>query len=652
MTGKRRTATMKRALKKTMMLLLAFTFVLSTLAIAAPGAALASNDSFGLYIVREHNNNLADARHVNGTTQSTVFGRVGPGAGSFRVGYQVGNNDNQVNPITIRVVNRSATTTVRGIEISMEGISSTGVTAAVARDSFRLSRTTIDSIGPGGSATFTVQPAPSLTLPTGAGATASQDRQVRINVGVPGHLDLQTARFDVRFTLLQSLTISQATDARVTLPFGQPVGTATTPPASLSLAGGGQLPSGTWRWVDMPAAGLSLGHHTRQIEFTPAENTRDFISDFPVRANVRINVVRNSVNDLRRPTMRNLDLGQTLGQARPTAGSNHTLGGTWVWVDSNGNDFSNHRPLSAGNFEFRMEFRPNVTANFDGFPTTASGRRAHPVTQLVPITVAAPTLEFRANDIEVVVGATMPTLTYRINGLISGDQPASRPTLRLESGVNTSTVGVFRDAIIIEGGSLPSGSAGDNYAGVRHVHGTVRVVAAGGGGGAGGGGAAGGGGQQVGNWRQEGGVWYLRNAAGQNLTGWQQEGGLWYFLHTADTRGTAPLASMATGWLRCPDDGEYYYLRSGGDMSTGWVQTGGNWFFMSGSGAMRTNEWVQSGGLWYFMGSDGRMVSGDWVQSGGQWYYMRTDGAMVTGNQTIGGVRHRFASDGRWLGQG
>jgi len=167
-------------------------------------------------------------------------------------------------------------------------------------------------------------------------------------------------------------------------------------------------------------------------------------------------------------------------------------------------------------------------------------------------------------------------------------------------------------------------------------------------------------GQNATGWQHIEGERYFFNNSGVMQTGWVRENGLWYYLRSTGV--------MATGFV--VDGGETYYLRSTGTMATGWVETNGHWYFFNGNtgamvtgwiqccgewyfmnhtGAMATG-WIQTGGHWYFLNDSGAMATG-WVESDGQWYYMRSNGSMATGTITINRERHRFASDGRWLGR-
>ncbi|MCL2280063.1 MAG: DUF3048 domain-containing protein [Oscillospiraceae bacterium] len=121
---------------------------------------------------------------------------------------------------------------------------------------------------------------------------------------------------------------------------------------------------------------------------------------------------------------------------------------------------------------------------------------------------------------------------------------------------------------------------------------------------------------------------------------WQQQGGRWWYELTATT--------WATGWKEI--GGVWYYFDSAGWMQTGWVHQGGAWYFLRDSGAMATG-WINDRGTWYFLSPNGAMVTG-WVQDGALWYWMHPSGAMATGAVTIGGERHTFATNGRWLSGG
>jgi len=614
-------ASIKQGLKKSMMLLLALMFMVSIVAIAAPAVAEASYEGFVFEIRNDADGSFSRA------TSPHYFGDNG----YLRVGYQVGTGAAQVNPITMRVRNLTGSGQ-SGVTLTLGG-SRTG--------DFRVSTTSLGTIPSGGvSATFTVQPAPSL--PFNATLTARRN----LTITVAGQEAGSARNFTVGFTLLDRFINTQVANTPIELYFGDPVAHH-QPISGLALPG---EQAGTWRWINPPAnipiTGANVAFNQMQqltAEFVPNDANQRSLTT--ATHSVRVRVVARTVsvdNPLIPPSFYPIGLGQSLGEAR-LRNQNHTRGGTWVWVNAAGQDISSHRPMDIGTERpFVMQFNPAVTANFPGITPVL---RRH----TVRVTIEAPTLEFRANSHTLVVGEQLPAAGFETLNLVGNHQPSSLPTVAWAEGINTNTVGVFRDAIIFTSfGSLPDGNAASSYIGVTHTTGTLTVVAAGGGGGTtpppGGVGT---------NWVIEGGNHYLRNAAGQNVQGWHEVGGNWFYLHTAATaaRDNRPLASMATGWLRCLIYNNYYLLRDNGTMTTGWQQDDGNWYFMQYSGAMATNTWRQYGRDWYFLGANGVMETSNWVRHGGQYYWMNAEGIMVTGVHTIGGVRHRFASDGRWLGQ-
>ncbi|MCL2249447.1 MAG: hypothetical protein FWC13_09260 [Oscillospiraceae bacterium] len=617
----------KRGLNKALMMVLALMFVVSIFSVVAPVEAEAATRRFGFHwrVGTDANQSITEGATIN------PFGELHNNLGHLRVGYRVGAAATQVRPITVTVTNNT-TTTQTGVTVGLSGVRPADFQVGA------LSRTTIPA---GETATFTIQPIAGLTLPAN---TSHRDSNLLVTVGVPGLPD-QQGTFRVQFRLLPAL--APTANRVVPLRFGEPmvhnrwltdeqaVNVNLTRPRGLD----GQQLDGRWRWISPATETINVNTAvaeaqlpTRVVEFVPTDNNS--ITRIPMRQTVRVRVNPLPVAGIDGPTFYPLALGQSLGDARMRADSPHTRGGTWHWIDAAGRDFSAHRPQSATGFTFTMQFRPLSSANFTGIGTT-------PVTRSVDITVHSPTLRFVANDLVINVGAATPTLadlTYRITGLISGDQPGSTPTLRLNLPANFSTAqpGVFQNAILIEGGSLPLGSAANNYRGVEHVAGTIRVVAVGAGGDAGGTGPTT---TLAPGWHQVDGNWVYAEAGGRLATGWVNAGGGWFYMDSAGV--------MQTGWL--DDGGTWYFLRPNGAMAVGWVLDEGNWFLLGSSGDMQTG-WRQVGGTWYFLESGGRMATG-WVQVGGTWYYMRADGSMVTGVQTIGGVRHRFNASGVWLGR-
>ncbi|MCL2222542.1 MAG: hypothetical protein FWC20_09750 [Oscillospiraceae bacterium] len=614
MTEKRRLTTghIKKGLKKTMMLLLALTFVLSTMSMMVPVASASFTRT-----ITNHNG-----------------GGSGGNFGSWQAGYQVmawgahtaPTTPTGVRPIRVQVTNNVNTPQTANISIS-------GADAGA----FELNTRTLTNIpANGGSLFFEVRPLEGL-------ATRANDYIAQLNISISGE-PIQTIALSI--TVTQGFVL----DGDIVIPFGAfrggevNVAPAGQPavwqlPATLieditvldAPAGNPQDVDGTFRWATAPTTPLGQGHHSREVIFTPTNLAANSI----IRWVVSVIVVPAPINSIVAPTPSPIRLGQTLGQSVLSGG---TQGGTWTWDNGLGVDYSQHRPnrlWPAPGGTFHMRFTPHDPANFVGHPTS------HVVTQNLVVNRAL--VNLRATNITVYVGDRVPTLAniqtrFTHDPLLPGDSFTQRPTLALAAGAPqpnaiANTVGTW--TITLTGGAITNPG---NYEIVRH-NATLRVVArpappppAG-----------------QGAWVQVGTDWYFRNAAGQNLTGWHLVDGSWFFMHTEATRGTLPLGVMARGWLN--DAGTWYYLRSNGAMARGWVQTGGVWYYLGEGGAMVTNGWALSGGSWYYLGGNGAMVANQWVSWNGNYYWLRADGRMVTGVHTIAGVRQRFAADGRWLGR-
>lgn len=160
------------------------------------------------------------------------------------------------------------------------------------------------------------------------------------------------------------------------------------------------------------------------------------------------------------------------------------------------------------------------------------------------------------------------------------------------------------------------------------------------------------------DWVKVSGKWYYLNRDGEMQIGWEKIDGKWYYL---DGSG-----AMQLGWQKI--DGKWYYLDSSGAMQTGWSKVSSKWYYLDSSGAMQT-KWSKVSGKWYYLGADGAMRLGwqkidgkwyyldssgamqiGWLKLGSQWYYLKADGSMVNTNIYIDGKRHRFDTNGVWLG--
>jgi len=633
----------KRGPVKALTMMLALMFVVSIFSVTAPLAAQASTAA-------PPNQAPPPFTAGNATTnpiQVTFVGGGVPGAatrsgnfGDLRNGYQIGNGAGQLPPLTVRVTNHSGRD-LNSVRIELTGGNHTDFRINGTQQVITLP--TIPATGANNFREFTVQPRPGITVQPGT----TLPRSTTVSVSTLEVDPAGNRSFGVAFRVLPSFRISASSEP---LPFGR---MSLPNPHNLAITeahGVGASP-GNFSWVN-PAL-QQVGARQIQVRFEPTGHNQ--FSRIPITQAVTFNVVPARNADIIVPQVAPIRIGQTFGDALRGGG---TPGGTWDWIDQNGNVINNQTPASVGGQFPRLRFTPTGGAQSPNFLLTngsteldqaGGGRIQATVANNVVTTVAirvdvqVAQVSVRARDFEVVVGGTLPAAppagAWDVNGLIGNDSLRANPTLSWNPNVRVdlSRPGVFPNAIRIAGALQPTGA---NYeqgaAGIQHIYGWVRVVA------------------QLSTdtatgtgptttlspgWHQVDGNWVYAQTGGRLATGWLNQGGAWYYL---DSNGR-----MQTGWITYQNI--WYFLRPSGAMAVGWVSDSGSWFMLGSSGAMVTG-WVQDGGTWYFLESSGRMATG-WVNVGGTYYYMRADGSMVTGVQTIGGVRHRFNASGAWLGR-
>lgn len=145
------------------------------------------------------------------------------------------------------------------------------------------------------------------------------------------------------------------------------------------------------------------------------------------------------------------------------------------------------------------------------------------------------------------------------------------------------------------------------------------------------------------------------------ITGWQYDTD-WYYLNSDGKKVVSDWVKDSIGWCWLDkngrmvkskwlkDKGEWYYLNSSGYMvHNDWAKDSKTWCYLSGNGKMVKSTWIQWKGIWYYLGSDGRMVSNSWIKWKNDWYYLKGNGSMVTGVYTIGGKKHKFDANGKWI---
>lgn len=182
-------------------------------------------------------------------------------------------------------------------------------------------------------------------------------------------------------------------------------------------------------------------------------------------------------------------------------------------------------------------------------------------------------------------------------------------------------------------------------------------------------------------WQRIGGTWYYLDDDGKMRTGWAHDGHAWYYLCSSGAMHPSGWLNVSGAWYWLDASGAmaentwrnirgtWYHLGAGGAMQTGWFQVSGTWYFANGSGAMLTG-WQRIGSTWYYLHGSGAMVEGwvnlggtwyylqpgsgamhvGWLQLDGTWYYLNGSGAMLTGRQIIDGHPYVFAPSGAMVG--
>lgn len=169
----------------------------------------------------------------------------------------------------------------------------------------------------------------------------------------------------------------------------------------------------------------------------------------------------------------------------------------------------------------------------------------------------------------------------------------------------------------------------------------------------------------VNKWAQDGNGWFLADSKGYMIKSkWVKDKGEWYYLKADGYMATSEWVKDSKGWCYLNSKGKmvktcwvkhkekWYYVDSNGHMvSKKWIKDKDKWYYLNSDGIMMASSWLKYNGVWYYFASDGHMVCSDWVQYKNKWYYLNSDGIMVTGTVTINGKKHKFDSNGKWLGE-